>query len=376
MKKYFSLLFVICLFIACSDDDYKVVTAKFVSPSEVDPQKPEKPDEAEEQQQGDGSASAPYIVSSANDWCTFVLPNADKHGVYYKLSSSFKFSSECVLDVFCGILDGNGNKISVENTPLCRIIDGATIRNLQVDGKINNIAAKYYVNDYFGVVACKAIGQSRIVNCQSAVIINVSDNDGYVAGICGHLSNAVVDSCSNFSTICKIGGRAAGISVLIDTLSRVCNSSSLASIEGTNLSLGGIAFRINGQVQNSYVFANISGKEVGGIAVSCKGGCIDNCYYSGVISCSTGSKSAIVGSASLGGVVRFCYYKCDDDIAAVNQYANAGTVENCYKLLSNTLLEENGFYGTTSLVNELNSRCEFILGARYWKQLSGNVSFD
>ena len=103
---------------------------------------------------GSGTADNPYILSTGDDWATFVTrvnagTDADKH---YKLADTWVNSTNAVTVAvgteahpFAGTFDGNGKTLCVSitdtdtqnhGTAPFRHVKDATIKNLTVEGSV------------------------------------------------------------------------------------------------------------------------------------------------------------------------------------------------------------------------------------------------
>ena len=120
-----------------------------------------------------------YIISSSDDWNTFVSNvslGENTNGKTFKLMSDISVYSMVGTSInpFKGTFDGNGKTITVnydstaDHTALFRYIDGAEIKNLTVDGTITTSAG------YAGGLVSSVSGNANIHDCVCNVNINSS----------------------------------------------------------------------------------------------------------------------------------------------------------------------------------------------------------
>lgn len=119
-----------------------------------------------------------YLIGSVSDLqalAAYVNDGGDTSGLEFKLTadiSGVDFHIGTADNAFKGTFDGGGNKITVnynsttENCALFNFVDGATVKQLTVDGTINT-SAKCAAG-----IAAQANGSCYIQNCTSSVTIN------------------------------------------------------------------------------------------------------------------------------------------------------------------------------------------------------------
>ena len=147
------------------------------------------------------SETNPYLITSAADWNTFasdVNVGYSYSGEYLKLTVNITVSdmagtwtSTTVYNAFSGTFDGDWHTVTFNNgtvgTPFdqdrCapfRVIDGATIKKLNIEGTI--ITAKKYAGGLIGY----AYGTSNINNCISRIdITSTLNGDATHGGFAG-----------------------------------------------------------------------------------------------------------------------------------------------------------------------------------------------
>ena len=186
-------------------------------------------------------------------------------------------------DGFAGTFDGNGHTISglsinstASNQGLFGLINGATIKNLQVEGNVTSSGS--YVGGIVGKVQ-----SGTIENCSFRGSVTSSKSSaGYAGGIAGGTQNpSAITGCANFGTISGYAGGIAGYGKV-----SIENCYNTGEIKGTTRA-GGIIGQFNGTagtntVENSYSIGSItlssdSYAYSGGI--SGYTGTITNCYW-------------------------------------------------------------------------------------------------
>lgn len=161
---------------------------------------------------GEGTAASPFLISSDDDWTSFVTSVNDFNfnGKYLKLTNDINIESFVGIrddHPFSGIFNGNGHTITTNIVSTAtgsglsqetlndvgvapfHFIDGATIKNLKIAGTIS--ARSNHASGLVGI----AYGTNFISNCVvNATIITTAD---YVGGIIGHgyASATTVQDC-------------------------------------------------------------------------------------------------------------------------------------------------------------------------------------
>ena len=155
---------------------------------------------------GSGTADSPYILSTGDDWATFVTrvnagTDADKH---YKLADTWDNSANAVTVAvgteahpFAGTFDGNGKTLCVSitdtdtqnhGTAPFRHVKDATIKNLTVEG---SVTGRTHAAGLVGIV--RAGGITIVSNCWVRTIVNCStDGDNHIGGVVGHATTATL----------------------------------------------------------------------------------------------------------------------------------------------------------------------------------------
>ena len=150
---------------------------------------------------GAGTSANPWQIGSAADWSEFAT-NSDYWDGYVKLTNNISVSEMVYGDgytPFSGTFDGDGKTITFSYTgtdedygiALFYILDGATIHDLTVEGKID---ALYGFN---GGLLCYNKAFTTIENVTVGVDINVSgdDNTGYCGGFAATSKNLNFINC-------------------------------------------------------------------------------------------------------------------------------------------------------------------------------------
>ena len=156
---------------------------------------------------GSGTADSPYILSTGDDWATFVNQvnagtDADKH---YKLADTWDNSTNAVTVAmgtedhpFAGTFDGNGKTLCVSitdtdtqnhGTAPFRHVKGATIKNLTVEGSVTGM------RHAAGLAGIVHEGTTTVSGCVVKTTVNnslTSTDDGFIGGVIGHGTSATI----------------------------------------------------------------------------------------------------------------------------------------------------------------------------------------
>ena len=156
---------------------------------------------------GSGTADSPYILSTGDDWATFVTQvnagtDANKH---YKLADTWDNSTNAVTVAvgteahpFAGTFDGNGKTLCVDitdtdtqnhGTAPFRHVKGATIKNLTVEGSVTGM------RHAAGLAGIVHEGTTTVSGCVVKTTVNnslTSTDDGYIGGVIGHGTSATI----------------------------------------------------------------------------------------------------------------------------------------------------------------------------------------
>ena len=156
---------------------------------------------------GTGTADSPYILSTVDDWTTFVNQvnagtDADK---YYKLADTWDNSTNAVTVAvgteahpFAGTFDGNGKTLCVSitdtdtqnhGTAPFRHVKGATIKKLTVEGSVTGM------RHAAGLAGIVHEGTTTVSGCVVKTTVNnslTSTDDGFIGGVIGHGTSATI----------------------------------------------------------------------------------------------------------------------------------------------------------------------------------------
>lgn len=146
---------------------------------------------------GSGTADAPFIINSEDDWNTMaaiVAGGKSFSGKYVQLNEDITVSTMVGTESqpFSGSFNGYGKTLTLslgtETSPIAegnvapfRFIDGATIQNLFINGAV------YTAGQYASCLVGKADGTCLIKNCKNVATLNSSvDGAGYHGSYVGH----------------------------------------------------------------------------------------------------------------------------------------------------------------------------------------------
>lgn len=231
---------------------------------------------------GDGTADSPYLIADAEDLAAFrdLVNASDSNASHATLIDDihlnneawvpFASQSEYPTTAYEGTFDGDGHTIwglSISaDTPyqgLFGAINGATIKNLSVDGHVTSS------NNYVGGIVGK-IQQGTVENCSFAGSVTTTRASGYVGGIAGHAGNtasqtATISGCVNLGSVSGETKGVAGGIVGYGKYATIQHCYNTGAISGGSRS-GGIA----GQLQNNctatscYNLGSVSGSTTAG----------------------------------------------------------------------------------------------------------------
>lgn len=226
---------------------------------------------------GEGTAESPYLIGSASDLKTFRdMVNAEASSTLCaKLTAEINLNNEewtpfapasgYVTEAFAGTFDGDGNTIkglcinsSESNQGLFGVINGATIKNLKVEGSVTSSS------NYVGGIVGK-VQQGKIENCSFSGSAATTKSSGYAGGITSYAGNsstqtAEISGCVNTGSISgETKGTVGGI-VGYAKYTTISSCYNTGSINGATRS-GGIAGQLqnNCAASNCYNTGNVSG---------------------------------------------------------------------------------------------------------------------
>lgn len=151
--------------------------------------------------EGEGTEESPYLIRTEQDWETLRLRTrySDTAGKVYRLENDLSVSTMIgeKSDSFRGIFDGNDKTLTVEYTnesdsitaPFAGV-DGATIRNLTVNGEIRG--SGHHAAGLLG----ECIGNTTVKNCTVSASIS---GRILIAGMCVCAGGKLVIDSSSFT---------------------------------------------------------------------------------------------------------------------------------------------------------------------------------
>lgn len=270
---------------------------------------------------GSGTEADPYLIASADDLKAFrdKVNAGDNSTLCAKLTQNIDLgnnswtpiisSSATYITAYKGTFDGdyhtiNGLKIdsTASNQGLFGAINGATIKNLKVNGSVTSS------NNYIGGIVGK-VQQGTIENCSFSGTVSTTKSGGYAGGITSYAGNtstqkATITGCANTASV--KGGVTGGIAgyVKYTTIENCYNVGTITRMgSGSSDRTGGIV----GQSMNR--------------------SSVSHCYNSGTIS-STSSFGAICGWNG-GKTVTNCFWtQPETGKGAGNSDINEGKVDS------------------------------------------------
>ena len=242
---------------------------------------------------GSGTAGDPYLIADAADLAAFrdMVNGEDSSKRCAKLTADIQltgdwtpFSSQSgyPTTAYEGTFDGGGHTISglridasTANQGLFSAINGATIRNLKVEGNVTS--SKSYVGGIVGKVQ-----QGTIENCSFSGNVRTTLSSGCAGGIAGAAQNLTrITGCANYGTITGYAGGIIGYGK-----AAIENCYNKGTINGTTRA-GGIIGQFNGSastntIKNSYNIGDISLSATNYAymgSISGFNGTLTNCYW-------------------------------------------------------------------------------------------------
>lgn len=242
--------------------------------------------------EGDGTKDNPFLIKDKNDWSDFrklinskltYEVNKDK---CFKLDDDISVTSRIGANstyVFMGTFDGGGHTLNVSYNAIVeyiapfRFVNGATIKNLHVNGTITT--ERQYIAGIVGRVVKGSV--TTIENCRSSVTIQSSvEGDGTHGGFVAYVNSGAkltINGCvfdgkivsTGASATTKCGGFVGWKS---DTGSLTIKNSLYAPQTDANAVITGATFARNG-------------------------GTITNCYYTQTLGTAQGKQAYEVSSA-------------------------------------------------------------------------------
>ena len=241
---------------------------------------------------GSGTQADPYLITSTADWNTLATnvnggtsTSYSYSGKYFKLTNDISVTTMVgggngSNNVFQGIFDGNGCTITFNVAEATeqyiapfRRIDGATIKNLKLEGTVSSS------NRFAGGIVAYAKGTSTVTNCiNSTSITSTANSNASNGGIVG-----MVGASGTLNILgCVFNGQMSGSSTSNDNWSGIlglCNSGCTANISNclvdpiSAVEHGNTIYRSNGttDLSNCYYTKTI-GNAQGKLAHSITGG--------------------------------------------------------------------------------------------------------
>ena len=332
--------------------------------------------------EGAGTATEPYLISTADDLCAFrdaVNSSANKSTstLCAKLVENITLDEDWTpigkatstyssYVAYGGTFDGDGHTISglkIDSTAqyqaLFGYVKGGTIKNLTVAGSvtssnqytagivaygnpvtvtncINNVSVTATAKGYAAGVVAYAYANSEVMGCtNNGTIIGCGD---YVGGIVGAGSGIkTISNCFNHGSVNnngKPGGYAyctGGIAGNVSSSSTVTRCGNTGVVTSTIKRTGGVVGGAAGTISACFNTGTVTGiYSVGGVAggASAKNAKITDCYNTGEVICETPSANFDDSNAKgVGGIIGDPSSTSNTGIVLTNCY-NAGAVTN------------------------------------------------
>ena len=223
---------------------------------------------------GSGTSTDPYLISSSADWNTFaqsVTGGTTYAGQTVQLNADITVSTMAGNDShpFSGTLDGDGHTITLnlsgsgQGTALFYLIEGATLKNLKVEGTVTT-------NGYRPATFAAIVnGYSTINNCWSTVAVSSTKTNSWVDG--GGFVGRVSSNDTLNMIDCAFHGSVTYDATSYSGGSMVGFTQTDATVYLTNCLYSPTALVLTLSAYNPHVF--VSGDERGNLT---------NCYYNAV----------------------------------------------------------------------------------------------
>ena len=328
--------------------------------------------------EGEGTANAPYQISDVADLKAFRdKVNGGATSIHAKLMDNINLNNEAwtpisnvsaIASAFAGTFDGNGKTISglsistsKSNQGLFGLINGATIKNLKVEGTV--YSTKSYVGGIVGKVQTGTIENCGFGGSGSSV----ESKAEYAGGIVGGLTSTGVKISGCYNKASVTGKYAGGILGYWKTSAEIENCYNTGTISGSYNSAGIAGQLSSGNIKNCYNIGKINaGSNATGGIFGFSNAPITDCYYTnpdtencaGKSASSTGKKkiknaSDMKPPTQLGDAFIEDKNTINDGYPILAWQAGSASVEKESKITisgSNTLyMENNGQEATSTL---------------------------
>ena len=145
--------------------------------------------------EGSGTADAPYLIKSSEDWdkfTSFVTDGGNTSGKHFKLMNDITVSTATKTKAFSGVFDGDGHTLTLDKLSSAPFdsISGATIKNLKTAGKVSGAR---HISGLVG--SPSGTDENLIENC--VVAADIATGDTYCGGFVGHGGSAAKTTLKN-----------------------------------------------------------------------------------------------------------------------------------------------------------------------------------
>lgn len=354
--------------------------------------------------QGKGTATDPYLISSAEELAWLAQEVNAGRGASYNavLCKNIDLKDEEWTPigknysyVYKGTFDGGGYTISglkINSTDqyqaLFGYVKGGTIKNLTVAGSVtsskqytagivaygnpvtvtnctNEVSVTATEKGYAAGVVASASTNSEVMGCTNrSAIIGCGD---YVGGIVGAGSGIkTISNCFNYGSVAnngKPGGYAyctGGIAGGVGSSSTVTRCGNTGVVTSTIKRTGGVVGGAAGTISACFNTGTVTGiYSVGGVAggANAKDAKITDCYNTGAVICKTPSATFTDSNAKgVGGIIGDPSSARNTGIVLTNCY-NAGAVTNNYTTADVVV---GGVIGSSAAKNITAKNCYYL----------------
>ena len=175
------------------------------------------------------------------------------------LLSDITVNSWTTISKFSGILNGNGHSISGLNVPMFSRLDGATIKNLTVNGSFDGLKSKM-----IGAIACETVGNVMLQNVICNVNMDIHQSTGNVGfgGLIGYVNGGktVLTDCVNNGDIYASDTTSCYSGAMAGMVGWTVNNTELIATRCVNTgNVYGSTTNANGDATNTIVLGGIVG---------------------------------------------------------------------------------------------------------------------
>jgi hypothetical protein len=335
----------------------------------------------EEAISGEGTSESPFAIENEEQFMFIsaavtaggTIKGLSAGSASYVLTSNLNLSQYATFfgignatNPFHGEFNGNDHTIILNinttiesNVGLFRVTNGATIRNVIIEGSVRGV-------QYTGGIVGRSTNMTTLENVESRAAI--TGNGNHTGGIAGLVEGGSTINNATVSSAATVNGRnsTGGITGRLDgsTIENSRVHGTVTNTITTSSDYGGIVGVVaNGRIENSEMWGNIQGRSAtGGIAGSTTGATVieNSTVHSNVNG--TSPVGNIVGNFGGTSVIRNTFGR--------GNQVNKSSGENLFvgSTVNNTRIEDSGYYiignvtpaTATILINDIEHNTDLI----------------